>query len=109
MKHLQNQITKIAQDLTHLEINVIIKPNLTARKMPSPRHALIDIAEKYHMKLMVLGFSFQDEKNLKDGYRDQINDATVKLGSLNSFDLLREKANAKIKTSLHRKIKATFS
>lgn len=50
-------LKKIAQDLLALEINTIIKADMSAVKMPaSRRQVLYDIAKSYHRKLMDLGF-----------------------------------------------------
>lgn len=38
---------QLARDLTTLEINTIVKDNMTARKMPPPGHAILDIAAFY--------------------------------------------------------------
>jgi hypothetical protein len=38
---------KLLEDVTKLEINTIIKDNMTARKMPDPANALLDIAQAY--------------------------------------------------------------
>jgi len=42
---------EIGRDLLNLEVNTIVKPNLTARKMPVLPHALLDIAEYYLTEL----------------------------------------------------------
>lgn len=39
---------RIFDDLLDLEINVIVKPGMTARKMPGPAHALLDIIGEYN-------------------------------------------------------------
>lgn len=51
---LSQQVRSIAENLTTLEINTVLKPQMTARKMPPARHALIDIAETYNRKLQLL-------------------------------------------------------
>jgi hypothetical protein len=71
-------VKAIAQDLTSLEVNTIIKHDMTGRKMPKPRHALIDIAESYRIKLTDLGFPLET--------------GAVKPGSFDSFDHIRERA-----------------
>ncbi len=48
---LANGISRITEDITSLEINTILKPNMTARKMPLILHALLDIADIYHSTL----------------------------------------------------------
>ena len=38
---------RIVDDLLNLEIDIIIKPGMTARKMPEPPHALLDVIGMY--------------------------------------------------------------
>jgi hypothetical protein len=45
------EIKDIARNLLCIEVNTIVKPMMTGRKMPEPRHALIDIAEWYETTL----------------------------------------------------------
>ena len=45
------EFKRIVQDLTTLEINTIIKDNMTARPMPDVPNALVDIAASYLAKL----------------------------------------------------------
>jgi len=40
-------IQRIIEDLLCIEVNVIIKPGMTARKMPEPHQALLDVAGDY--------------------------------------------------------------
>jgi len=47
----------LVYNLTKLEINTIIKDNLTARKLPDPANAILDIALTYAWKLSDKGFS----------------------------------------------------
>ena len=54
LDELKQYLENIAQDLLNLEINTIIKDNMTGRKMPEPPHALIDIAQVYVSKLEAL-------------------------------------------------------
>lgn len=46
----------LVANLTKLEINTIIKENLTARKMPDPGNAILDIALAYAWELEASGF-----------------------------------------------------
>ncbi len=46
----------LVANLTKLEINTIIKDNLTARKMPDPGNAILDIALTYAWELEASGF-----------------------------------------------------
>ena len=79
---IKAQIGNIADNLLNLEINTIIKPNITGRKMPAPRHALIDIAQEFDAKLTALGLPPEILPN-----------QTINLGSIDSFDRLRKRAN----------------
>ncbi len=74
---------KIAQDLLTLEINTIIKADMSAVKMPpSRRQVLYDIAKSYHNKLVDLG------------YRDTVH---WKFAGKRSFGELRDRAKEGIK------------
>ena len=42
-----NAAQRIFDDLLNLEVSVILKPGMTARKMPAPAHALLDIIGDY--------------------------------------------------------------
>ena len=44
---VSDQFTNIAQDLFNIEVNIILRDNITAQKMPNPRHALLDIGKEY--------------------------------------------------------------
>ncbi len=76
------QIESIARDLMNLEVNTIIKPNMTGRKMPKPRHAIVDIAQNYQRKLMAMGLWPED--------------CPAHLGSEESFSFIRETASMAI-------------
>ena len=41
------KINDVAQDLFNIEVNIILRDNITAQKMPNPRHALLDIGKEY--------------------------------------------------------------
>ena len=41
------QFSTIAQDLFSIEVNIILRDNISAQKMPNPRHALLDIGKEY--------------------------------------------------------------
>jgi hypothetical protein len=81
------QIQKIARDLLCIEVNTILKPMMTGRKMPEPHHALIDIAEWYETKVNVYlekPYELTDRDDLPyykrfDSIRDAAND-TLKKG-----------------------------
>jgi len=55
LKKVKQQLADIGTDLFNLEINTILKKNINANKMPSPRHALIDIGKTYSRKLIAWG------------------------------------------------------
>lgn len=46
---------RIIDDLLNLEINIIIKSGMTARKMPEPLHALLDVIGAYDTYLCQVG------------------------------------------------------
>ena len=84
MNNFKEQISNIAHDLMNLEVNTIIKSNITGRKMPNPRHALIDIAKEYQVKMAALGLPLDSDD--------------IKLGSFNSFHKIRETAREAIES-----------
>ena len=55
MADFQESLRTVARDLFNLEINTVIKDNMTARKMPDPANAILDIAQTYATKLLELG------------------------------------------------------
>ena len=60
-KKLEEKISSTLFDLTHLEINTIIKDEMSATKAPaSPRLILHDLSKKYHLKLISLGEKYID-------------------------------------------------
>ena len=60
-KKLEEKVSSTLYDLTHLEINTIIKDEMVASKAPdSPRLILHAIATKYHGKLISLGDKYKD-------------------------------------------------
>ena len=83
MGDLSAQLKNIAYELTHIEVNTIIKSNMTARRMPKPRHALIEIAVRYATRLGLMGFGVEM--------------GPLRPGGFDSFDLIREKADEAIK------------
>ena len=56
----QSLLRRVASDLLTIEVNTIIKPCMTARKMPPPPVALFDIADNYS------GFLAQSAQHLED-------------------------------------------
>ncbi len=94
-KGIDGPLKQIARDLMNLEVNTIVKPNMTGRKMPKPRHALVDIAQNYQRKLMQMELWPED--------------ADVFMGSYDGFDLIREQAAIGIKSVRKKKRKEAFS
>lgn len=52
---LRGQLERVAKNLFTLEVNTILKDGMTATRMPSSGHALIDIVNDYDTKLCELG------------------------------------------------------
>lgn len=80
---ISDPLKQIARDLMNLEVNTIVKANMTGRKMPKPRHALVDIAQNYQRKLLQMGYWPEE--------------SPVHIGSFASFNLIREQADEGIK------------
>ncbi len=80
---IKGQIQDIAKDLLNLEIDTIVKPNITGRKMPELNIALADIGRKYNIKLTTLGCPLKPEKG-------------TEWGSHGSFGLLLETSEREI-------------
>lgn len=98
------EITKIAEDLVKIEVNLILSSTINAQKMPKPRHALIDIGKEYYAKLEEYGCL---DTGLYEGDKDaagKIEDITQlvrlddegRLGSCDAFSYMRQVANYKI-------------
>lgn len=51
---------KLLDDLKTLEVNTIVKDNITARKMPDPANAILDIAQLYGWYLAARGVPVRD-------------------------------------------------
>ena len=66
---IKDQVAEIARDLMNLEVNTVIKASIVGRKMPDPRHALLDIARKFSVKLIDLKRP-ADVDGLKRGSRE---------------------------------------
>ncbi len=70
MTGAQGKDRSLVYNLTNLEINTIIKENLTARKMPDPANAILDVALTYAWKLNDLGFDLERWFRTCDGDED---------------------------------------
>ncbi len=80
---MTNRLKDFAEDLLNLEINTIVKSNITGRKMSGARLALIQIAKKFNIKLRQL-----DPKH-------QLKEET-KFGSPESFEEIKNSASINI-------------
>jgi hypothetical protein len=78
---VEKQVATFATDLLTLEINTIIKDNMSATKMPPARHALIDIGNDYQFALTNLQATVT---------------RTEKAGSWDAFDSYREAAKDRL-------------
>lgn len=115
MSDLKESLRKIADDLTNLEINTIVRSDIIGTKMPIPRHALIDVATWYQdcladlLKKPPLGLDIRSGKEFKlsdtapacrvvdyvdfrQGPDDKGGEMTVRPGSYQYFDILRDLA-----------------
>jgi hypothetical protein len=45
-------LARVLDDLFTIEVNVVVKDSMTARKMPEPAHALLDIIDEYDVHLL---------------------------------------------------------
>jgi len=98
-RKLEEKVSSTLYDLTHLEINTIVKDEMVASKAPaSPRLLLHSIATKYHEKLMALGVKYQDvmpppETGVQNIFRGKM----ILLGSgYDSFKELSDRAESSI-------------
>ncbi|MGH9277665.1 MAG: hypothetical protein ACRD12_06105 [Acidimicrobiales bacterium] len=62
---------RIFDDLLSLEINVVLKPGMTARKMPDPPYALLDIIGEYD------GYVCRHSATLNAAWAERLGDAPV--------------------------------
>lgn len=77
------KLTEIAQDLLNLEINTIEKENMTAQKMPSTPHMLLDVSMEYLDFMISLGL---DPRPYWQGIDDPLPDNIPKPGKGNEPD-----------------------
>lgn len=99
-QQIQEKVSSTLYDLTHLEINTIIKDEMIASKAPaSPRLILHTLATKYHDKLMALGVKYKN--TLQTGALSGTNlfrGEMIKLGSgYESFKELSDRAENSIR------------
>jgi hypothetical protein len=84
----ESQLGDIARNLLTLEINTIIKDDMTATKMPQVRHALMDIGKSYQLELLKLG---------APKYWPGGASGTTPHGCYDHFDCYRQSANERSK------------
>ena len=51
---MMDSVGQVLRDITTLEVNTVVKSDMTARKMPRPRYAMLEVAEKYFSYLSTL-------------------------------------------------------
>ncbi len=109
MTSLNNRLINFREDLLSLEVNTIIKSNITGRKMPNVRHALMDINIEYYEKLLefrdVMFKQCQLSFNVRDlddnGNETQaFQELKQYPGSLDAFIWTRRKSNNFLKAIL---------
>ena len=101
----------ISSDLFNIEVNTILSDNITAQKMPSPRHALLDIGKGYYEALEAMfvtckagrdaelartGEQMESEAEEADPEWLAI-DENGNYGSYAAFDAIRTQANSLLK------------
>jgi len=94
---LEEKVSSTLYDLTHLEINTIIKDEMVASKAPaSPRLILHNLASKYDQKLKTLGDKYKKYFGTPlDGAENIFRGIRQNSGSgYNSFKELSERAQA---------------
>lgn len=91
---VKDKISTTLFDLTHLEINTIIKDEMSASKAPSsPRLLLHNLAVKYDLKLKNLGDIYSDLDTFEGTGKILFNGVTKMAGSgVKSFLELRDRA-----------------
>ena len=93
--NIKDQIKNVAYDLLNLEVNTIVKSNITGRKMPNPQHALIDIAKTYLTRMTAYGCHV-DLKNAEKVKDDKIGEY-LESGGYHTFEAIRNRAKTEIK------------
>jgi len=96
-KKLEEKVSTTLYDLTHLEINTIIKDEMTATKAPSsPRLLLYSLASIYYTKLILLGEKYVEFLGpLPEGVNNLFRGKEENLGSgYESFHELSHRAES---------------
>jgi hypothetical protein len=85
------QFKDIATDLFNIEVNTILDKHISAQKMPSLRHALIDIGQEYYATLTEIGLTDEEAESEELRKLEEI-EATNIYGSFYAFDAYRTRA-----------------
>lgn len=94
---VEDKISTTLYDLTHLEINTIIKDEMTATKAPSSARLLLDsLARTYYKKLILLGEKYVEFLGpLPENTRNLFRGVEINLGSgYESFHELGDRAKS---------------
>jgi len=91
---IEEKISSTLFDLTHLEINTIIKDEMSASKAPSsPRLMLHNLAVKYDLKLISLGDIYAELDSFEGSGKEYFKGNRKKVGSgKESFIEMRDRA-----------------
>lgn len=92
IKQAQERFSDIAIDLFNIEVNTLLRDNITAQKMPAPRHALIDIGKDYKKAMAQMEKAYDDAHEIAE--LAQIGEY---YGSFIGFSALRECASRLLK------------
>ncbi len=81
----------IVKDLFNIEVNTILRDNISAQKMPSPRHALLDIGSEYYeiLRKMEISHRLFHRASLRESRTEEI-EGDAEFGSV-EFDDMRRK------------------
>ncbi|SCY61423.1 hypothetical protein SAMN05216420_11042 [Nitrosospira sp. Nl5] len=88
MEGAAGQFTDIVKDLFNIEVNTILKDKISAQKMPSLRHAMVDIGKEYFEILREMELS-RCRFLLRKSGNEQIESRTVKFGTAEFNDMRR--------------------
>jgi hypothetical protein len=103
----------ISSDLFNIEVNTILSDNITAQKMPAPRHALLDIGKGYYEALEAMFATCKARRDAEMGQESEqseteaeaeevdpewlVIDVNGNYGSYAAFDAIRIQANGLMK------------
>jgi len=87
MEDVAGKFKDIVKDLFNIEVNTILRDNISAQKMPNPRHALLDIGDEYFEILRKMELSYRT--SLRQSGREQIESEAIKFGAVEFDDMRR--------------------